>query len=96
MLVVKEVDDGGPCVLIIDVVTKARRVDDGQLGLELLFLKFGLDDVDLGHVVELLMMATTVVLGRAQLGREESVDEGRLAQTGLAYREKLLRYLACQ
>lgn len=30
MLVVKELDDGLPGVAVVDIVTEARRVNDGQ------------------------------------------------------------------
>jgi hypothetical protein len=85
MLVVNEVDDGRPAVAVVDVVAESGRVDDGELDLELLLLKFGLDDVDVGQLVELLDVPAAIVLGRGELRREERVDEGRLAQPGLTW-----------
>jgi hypothetical protein len=37
------------------------------------------------ELVELLNVSTAVVLSRGELRREKSVDESRLAQSGLAY-----------
>jgi hypothetical protein len=84
VLVVDEVDDRCPRVPVVDVVAEAGGVDDGELDLELLLLELGLDDVDLGELVELLDVPARVVLRRGELGREERVDERRLAEPGLA------------
>ena len=86
VLVVDKINDGSPRVAVVDVVTEAGGVDDGELRLELLLLKLSLDDLDLGELVELLLVAPGVVLGRRELGREEGVDEGRLPETRLAWR----------
>lgn len=40
-----EVDDGHPRVAVVDVVSKAGRVNHGELDLELLLLELSLDDV---------------------------------------------------
>lgn len=84
MLVVNEVDDGSPRVAVVDVVTKARGVDNGELDLELLLFEFGLDDLDLGELVELLVVTARVVLRGGKLGGEKSVDERGFPKTGLA------------
>ena len=68
MLVVNEVDNRRPRVPIVDVVTKARGVNDSKLDLELLLLKLGLDNLDLSQFVQLLVVASAVVFGRRQLG----------------------------
>lgn len=47
MLVVDEVDDWTPRVTVVDIITKAGGVDDGELDLERLLLELGLDDFDL-------------------------------------------------
>ena len=86
VLVVDEVDDGRPRVAVVDVVAEAGRVDDGELRLELLLLELRLDDLDLGQLVELLLVPLRVVLRSGELGREERVDERRLAETRLAWR----------
>ena len=64
MLVVDEVDDRRPRIPVVDVVAKAGRVDHGQLRLELLLLKLGLDDLHLRQLVELLLVPLVVVLRR--------------------------------
>ena len=87
VLVVNEVDDGSPRVTVVDVVAEARGVDDGELRLELLLLELGLDDLNLGELVKLLLVALVVVLVRRELGGEEGVDERRLSKTGFACRE---------
>ena len=84
MLVVHKVNDGHPAIAVVHVVAEPRRVDDGELDLELLLLELGLDDLDLCELVELLLVALAVVLGRRELGGEERVDERGLAETGLA------------
>ena len=68
MLVVNEVDNRRPRVPIVDVVTKARGVNDSKLDLKLLLLELGLDDLDLSQFVQLLVVASAVVFGRRQLG----------------------------
>ena len=68
MLVVNEVDNRRPRVPIIDIVTKARGVNDSKLDLELLLLELGLDDLDLSQFVQLLVVASAIVFGRRQLG----------------------------
>lgn len=80
MLVINKVNDGHPRVLVVDIVAKAGGVDDSELDLEVLFFQLGLDDVNLGGLVELLCMALAVVLGGGKLGSEKGVDEGRLAE----------------
>lgn len=84
MLVVNEVDDGRPRVAVVNVVAETRAVDDGELRLELLLLQLGLDDLDLGQLVELLGVATRVVLRRGQLSGEQRVNKRRLSQPRLA------------
>jgi len=49
MLVVHEVDDWAPRVAVVDIITEARGVNDGELDLERLLLELGLDDFDLSH-----------------------------------------------
>lgn len=81
VLIVDEIDDWGPRVTVVDIVPKSGGVNDGELDFELLLLKLGLDDLDLGKLVELLVVTPRVVLGRRQLGGKERVDEGGLAET---------------
>ena len=84
MLVVDKINNRRPRVAVVDVVAEAGAVDDGELRLELLLLELGLDDLDLGQLVVLLLVPLAVVLGGRELGREERVDERGLAEAGLA------------
>ena len=84
VLVINEIDDGRPAVPVVDVVPEAGRVDDGELHFELLLLELGFDDLDVGKLVELLVVPAGVVLRRGELGREERVDQRRLSEAGLA------------
>jgi len=82
MLVVDELDDRQPRIPVVHVVAKSRGVDDSQLDLELTLLELGLDDLDLCQLVELLVVPLAVALWGRELGREEGVDQRRLAETG--------------
>lgn len=52
--------------------------------LEELLLELGLGDLDLDSLVDLLLVSPLVVGIVLDSGGEQGVDEGRLAQTGLA------------
>jgi len=67
MLVVNEVDDGQPRITVVDVVTESRCVNHGELNLELLLLKLGLDDIDFSELVELLVVTPGVAFSGRQL-----------------------------
>ena len=54
MLVIDEVNDGGPRVAVVDIVTKAGSVNNRQLDFELLLFQLRLNDFDLGQLVKLL------------------------------------------
>lgn len=84
MLIIDKIDDWDPRVTVVDVVTKARRVNHCQLDFELLFFKFCFNNLDFSQFVELLEVTTTVVLGGVQLSGEKSVDERGFPQTRLA------------
>lgn len=40
MLIVQKLDNRHPAVSIVDIITKARRINDGQFHLEVLLLEF--------------------------------------------------------
>lgn len=63
MLVVDELNDRSPRLAVVDVVSESWCIDDGELDFELLLLELGLDNLDLGELVELLQVAPGVVLG---------------------------------
>ena len=67
MLVVNEVDNGQPRITVVDVVTESRCVNHGELNLELLLLKLGLDDIDFSELVELLVVTPGVAFSGRQL-----------------------------
>jgi len=64
MLVVYEFNNGEPGVTVVDIVPKARCIDNGKLDFELALLKLGLDDFNLSELVQLLVMTLAVVFGR--------------------------------
>lgn len=68
VLVVNKFHDGCPRIAVVDVVSKARGIDDGELDLELLLLELGLDDFNLGQLVHLLVESSCVVLGWRKFG----------------------------
>jgi hypothetical protein len=81
VLVIDEIDDWGPRVTVVDIVAESWGVNDAELDFELLLLELGLDYLDLGKLVELLVVTPGVVFGRRQLGSEERVHESGLAKT---------------
>ena len=86
MLVVDELDDGHPRVTVVDIVTKARGVNDGELDLELLFLELGLDNLDFSQLVKLLVVPPVIIFRRGELSRKEGINESGLSQPGLAWK----------
>ena len=64
MLVVNKLDNWEPGVAVVDVVSKSRGIDDGQLDLELALFQLSLDDFDFGQLVKLLVVTLGVVFGR--------------------------------
>jgi hypothetical protein len=50
MLVINEINDGGPRVAVVHVVAKTWRIDYSQFNFERLLLKFCLYDINLEHV----------------------------------------------
>lgn len=86
VLVVNEVDDWRPRVTVVDIIAESWGVNDAELDLELLLFKLCLDYLDLCQFVELFVVAPRIIFGRGQLGGEERVDEGGLAQARFPYR----------
>lgn len=60
VLVIDELHDRDPAVAVVDIVAEAGGVDDGELDVESTLLKVGLEDLDLGRLVELLGKAGKV------------------------------------
>lgn len=73
-----------PGLVIVDKVTEARGINNGQTQTNTCFLDIcadGLDGDSLGENVETWPLA---LLGRVERGVEQSVDKGRLSETRLA------------
>jgi hypothetical protein len=84
VLVIQELNDWLPAVPIVHVVAKAWGVDDGQSDLKELLFQLCLGDLNLDSLVNLLGVTAAMVCVVLDGGGEESVDEGGLAQAGLA------------
>lgn len=63
MLIIHKVNNWDPRITVVDIVAKARCINHSELDFELFFLQFGLDDFDFDGLVELLLVATIIVLG---------------------------------
>ncbi|KAI6755223.1 hypothetical protein HG531_004329 [Fusarium graminearum] len=85
VLVVEELDDGHPRVAVVDIVAESGGIDNELL------LKLGLGNLNLDGLVDLLLVASLVIGVVLDGGREESVDEGSLAQTRLASNLDMMR-----
>ena len=84
MLVIQELNDRLPAVPVVHVVTKTWCIDDGQSDLEELLLQLCFGDFDFDSLVDLLGVAAAMIGVVLDGGGEEGVDEGRLAEAGLA------------
>jgi hypothetical protein len=89
MLVINKVDNGSPGITVVDIVAETWRVDNSKFHLELFLLQLGFNDLDLGQVIKLFVVSARVVLGGRQFSRKERVNECCLAQTRLAYRNRM-------
>jgi len=67
VLVVNKLDNWEPRVAVVNVVSEARGVDDGELDLELAFFELSLDYFHFRELVQLLEMTLVVVFRRGQL-----------------------------
>ena len=70
VLVIDEINDGGPRVAVVDVVAETRSVNNGELSFELLLFELCLDDFDLCQLVKLFEVTAVIVLWGRQLGGE--------------------------
>ena len=61
VLVIKEFDYRQPRVSVVDIIPKARSIDDGQPDLEELLFQLGFGDLDLDSFVNLFGVTTLVV-----------------------------------
>jgi hypothetical protein len=72
VLVVDKVDNGGPRVAVVDIVAKAGCVNNSELNVEATLLEVGLEDLDLGRLVELLGKAGVLVRRNAKVEQWKS------------------------
>jgi len=61
VLVIQEFDDWHPRVTVVDIVPKARCVDNGQTDFEELLFQLGLGDLNFNGLVNLLLVSLLVV-----------------------------------
>lgn len=80
------VGDRAPRLVIVDKVTKSGSVNDSQAKTHTSFLNIGADGLDGDGLGNDLEAGALALLGRVQVGVEESVDEGRLAEARFTYR----------
>jgi len=92
VLVVNKLDNWEPRVAVVNVVSEARGVDDGELDLELAFFELSLDYFHLRELVQLLEMTLVVVFRRGQLSREKGVDERGFAQPRFTWRNQFKKH----
>ena len=86
------VDDGPPRLVVVDEIAEAGRVDDGQPQPHAVLLDVGADGLDRDGLGDDLGARALLRLGRVQRRVEESVDEGRFSETGLACNDRASTY----
>ncbi|MDA4132867.1 MAG: hypothetical protein OK454_07060, partial [Thaumarchaeota archaeon] len=84
VLVLDVLDDGVPAAVVVDQVTVAGGVDDVKPEPDAVLLDDVRNGVDLGRRTDDLLGLQTA-LGLDQVRGEDGVDQGRLAQTSLAW-----------
>lgn len=78
------VDNGAPRLIVVNEVAKAGGVNDSQAQANTGLLNIGADGLDGDSLGDNVQAGRLALLGRVQGGVEQSVDQSRLAQTGLA------------
>ena len=100
MLVVEEFNDGLPGIAVVDIISKARGINDGQtnytftlvwpeetkrmITFEELLLQLRLGDFDLHSAVNLLLVTALVVGVVLDSSRKQGVDKGSLSKSRLS------------
>lgn len=84
VLVFDVLDDGVPAAVVVDEVAVAGRVDDVQAEAHAVLLDHVGDGVDFGGAADGLV-GCEAAFGVDEVGGEDGVYEGRLAETGLAW-----------
>jgi hypothetical protein len=86
VLIIDKVDNGSPRVFIVDIVAKARCINNIKFHSELLLLKFSFDDIDFSILVfDLFAVAIRIVAPLSEFSCEQSIDECSFSQTRLSY-----------
>lgn len=83
MLVLNVLDNGVPAAVVVDQVSVAGGVDDVQTQTHAILLDDVGDRVDFGGAAGVLAGIETA-FAVDEVGGEDGVNEGRLAETGLA------------
>lgn len=76
--------DWPPGLVIVDEVTEARGIDNGQAQANTSFLDICADGLDCDSLGENIQTGSLALLGRVERSVEQSVDKGRLSETRLA------------
>lgn len=83
VLILDVLDDGIPAAVVVDKVAVARGIDNVESQSNAVLLDNVRDGLDLGSGADGLI-GLEATLGVDEVGREDGVDEGRLAHTSLA------------
>lgn len=83
VLILDVLDDGIPAAVVVDKVAVARGIDNVESQSNAVLLDNVRDGLDLGGGADGLI-GLEATLGVDEVGREDGVDEGRLAHTSLA------------
>jgi hypothetical protein len=73
-------DNGSPRVIVVDKISEARSVDDGQAETDSVLLNVGADGLDRDGLGDDVGTGTLAFLGGVERGVEQSVDQGRLSE----------------
>ena len=84
VLVLDVLDDGVPAAVVVDEVAVAGRVDDIETEAHAVLFNDVGNGVDFGGVSDGLV-GRQAAFGFDEVGGEDGVDEGTLAETGLAW-----------
>lgn len=83
VLVLDVLDDGVPAAVVVDEIAVAGGVNDVEPQADAVLLDDVGDALDLGGGADGLI-GLQATLGVDEVGREDGVDQGRLAESGLA------------
>jgi hypothetical protein len=92
VLVLDVLDDGVPAAVVVDQVAVSRGVNNVELEAHAVLLDNVGDGVNLGGLSDSLIREHTT-LGVDQVGGEDGVDKGRLAQTSLTFSRECQRFV---